>query len=136
MTQFLQAADEWDLERLYQNLADAKRQFAPHKQQEGFTYVELADFNREQIAAFARNWFVALFPNNQERGEALSSQFIETLNSLENQQIRELAVTPILLNLTCLVFGNRARFPSNRAKLYDHRSRIIGNLRICTMVES
>ncbi|MCP2726918.1 hypothetical protein [Limnofasciculus baicalensis] len=56
MTQFLQAADEWDLERLYQNLADAKRQFAPHKQR-GLTPVEklhlrglLCGYNPEEIA--------------------------------------------------------------------------------------
>ena len=84
----------------------------------GFTNVEVADFNNKQIAAFARNWFVA-FSQNMEEGKALVSQFVEQLKMKKNQQIRELAVTPILLNLTCLVFQAKADFPSNRAKLYE-----------------
>jgi predicted NACHT family NTPase len=83
-----------------------------------FTCVEVADFNNKQIAAFARNWFVA-FSQNMEAGKALASQFVEQLKMKKNQQIRELAVTPILLNLTCLVFHAKADFPSNRAKLYE-----------------
>ncbi|MEP6487206.1 NACHT domain-containing NTPase [Microcoleus vaginatus GB2-A3] len=86
--------------------------------EEGFTNVEVADFNNKQIAAFARNWFVA-FSQNMEAGKALASQFVEQLKMNKNQQIRELAVTPILLNLTCLVFQAKADFPSNRAKLYE-----------------
>ncbi|MEG4484984.1 NACHT domain-containing NTPase [Microcoleus sp. D2_18a_B4] len=85
---------------------------------EAFTCVEVADFNNKQIAAFARNWFVA-FSQNLEAGKALASQFVEQLKMNKNQQIRELAVTPILLNLTCLVFQAKADFPSNRAKLYE-----------------
>jgi predicted NACHT family NTPase len=83
-----------------------------------FTCVEVADFNNKQIAAFARNWFV-VFSQNMEAGKALASQFFEQLKMKKNQQIRELAVTPILLNLTCLVFHAKADFPSNRAKLYE-----------------
>jgi predicted NACHT family NTPase len=86
---------------------------------EGFTCVEVADFNNEQIAAFASNWFVAFSQNNLEAGQALASQFVEQLKLNKNQQIRELAVTPILLNLTCLVFQAKADFPSNRSKLYE-----------------
>ncbi|WP_333219695.1 NACHT domain-containing protein [Microcoleus sp. B3-C5] len=62
---------------------------------EAFTCVEVADFNCEQIAAFAINWFVA-FSHNLEAGKALASQFVEKLKLQKNQQIRELAVTPIL----------------------------------------
>lgn len=87
---------------------------------EGFTDVEVADFNDKQIADFANNWFVAFSKNNQAEGEALASQFIEKLKLPENQQIRELAVTPILLNLACLVFHVKAEFPSKRSKLYEH----------------
>ncbi|MBD2013898.1 NACHT domain-containing NTPase [Microcoleus sp. FACHB-53] len=95
---------------------------AAHKyrfQNDGFTYVEVADFNEKQIEGFANNWFVAFSKNNQESGLALVSQFIEKLKRRENQQIRELAVTPILLNLTCLVFQAKGDFPSKRSKLYE-----------------
>ncbi|MEG4811682.1 NACHT domain-containing NTPase [Microcoleus sp. F8-D3] len=91
---------------------------------EAFTCVEVADFNCEQIAAFAINWFVA-FSHNLEAGKALASQFVEKLKLPKNQQIRELAVTPILLNLTCLVFQAKADFPSKRAKLYEEGMEIL-----------
>ncbi|MEG4519790.1 MULTISPECIES: NACHT domain-containing NTPase [unclassified Microcoleus] len=91
---------------------------------EAFTCVEVADFNNQQIAAFAKNWFVAFSPN-LEAGKALASQFVEKLKLQKNQQIRELAVTPILLNLTCLVFQAKADFPSNRAKLYEEGLEIL-----------
>ena len=95
---------------------------AAHKyrfQNDGFTYVEVADFNEKQIEGFANNWFVAFSKNNQESGLALASQFIEKLKRRENKRIRELAVTPILLNLTCLVFQCIGNFPSKRSKLYE-----------------
>ena len=60
-----------------------------------------------------------------EAGKALASQFVEMLKLPKNQQIRELAVTPILLNLTCLVFQAKADFPSNRAKLYEEGVEIL-----------
>ncbi|MEG4145920.1 NACHT domain-containing NTPase [Microcoleus sp. Pol12B5] len=91
---------------------------------EAFTCVEVADFNCKQTAAFAKNWFAA-FSQNLEAGKTLASQFVETLTLQKNQQIRELAVTPILLNLTCLVFQAKADFPSNRAKLYEEGMEIM-----------
>ena len=84
----------------------------------GFTDVEVADFNKAQIESFAQKWFVAVARNNVEAGLATARQFIQKLNRSENQQIRELAITPILLHLTCLVFQSKTDFPSNRAKLY------------------
>jgi predicted NACHT family NTPase len=83
-----------------------------------FTDVEVADFNDEQIRSFSEKWFVAVTRGSQEEKLAKAGQFIESLNRPENYQIRELAVTPILLHLTCLVFQSRAKFPFNRANLY------------------
>jgi predicted NACHT family NTPase len=85
----------------------------------GFTEIEVADFNNWQIKTFAEKWFVAFGRNDHEQGKALASQFFKKLNRPENHQIRELAVTPILLNLTCLVFQFVADFPSKRSKLYE-----------------
>ena len=89
----------------------------PYKFQ-GFTEVEVADFNLEQISALVKKWFVAVSRSRQE-GEALASQFIEKLARPENKQIRELVCTPLLLNLTCLVFQAKAELPSFRSKLYE-----------------
>jgi predicted NACHT family NTPase len=90
-----------------------------HHQFQGFTDVEVADFNSEQVESFAQKWFVAVAGNKQSEGETLAYQFIDKLLRPENQAIRELAVTPILLNLTCLVFQAKADFPSNRSRLYE-----------------
>jgi predicted NACHT family NTPase len=112
----------WLTRKYYKNQFIVTCRIAASKyrfQQEGFTDVEVADFNDEQIAAFANNWFVAFSKENQAEGEAKASEFIEKLKLPENQQIRELAVTPILLNLACLVFSYKAKFPSKRSKLYE-----------------
>jgi predicted NACHT family NTPase len=86
----------------------------------GFTYVELADFDQNQIEAFAKKWFItATSKPNGEVGLNLATQFIDKLKLPENQPIRELAKTPILLNLTVSVFQAKADFPKKRSKLYE-----------------
>ncbi len=74
---------------------------------ERFTEVELADFDKDQIAIFARNWF----PWGN-----LAENFIQKLK--ENKPIQELASNPLLLTMLCLVFGENADFPANRSELY------------------
>lgn len=91
-----------------------------------FTEVEVADFKGSgQIKAFAENWFVAVDRNSKQQGLAKAAQFIEKLHLSENQSLLELARTPILLNLACLVFQEKANFPSRRAKLYEEGSDIL-----------
>ena len=84
----------------------------------GFNYFELADFSLEQVATFAKKWFVATAPN-PESGTTKAQQFLEQLHRRENQPIRELLTTPILLNLVCSVFQERLSFPTKRARLYE-----------------
>ena len=84
----------------------------------GFTYVELADFNPTQVEIFAKRWFVAT-ANNSEIGLTKANQFLEQLHHRANQPIRELVTTPILLNLICSVFQERLSFPSKRSRLYQ-----------------
>lgn len=77
---------------------------------EKFTEVEVADFDRKQIATFAQKWFQAKEP-------ARAEQFIEKLQ--DNDPIRELATNPLLLTLLCLLFEESAKFPANRSELYE-----------------
>jgi predicted NACHT family NTPase len=84
----------------------------------GFTYVEISDFGQEQIETFAKKWFVATAKNESE-GLSKAEQFLEQLLRPENQPIRELGITPILLNLICSVFKERSSFPTKRSKLYQ-----------------
>jgi predicted NACHT family NTPase len=75
-----------------------------------FTEVEVADFDEEQIAIFAQNWLLLNDPVKAER-------FMHKLK--DNEPIKELASSPLLLTLLCLVFGESADFPANRSELYE-----------------
>lgn len=84
-----------------------------------FTSVELADFTPEDVKAFAEKWFVLATDNLPEVGLAKAHQFMEKLATPENQFLRELAITPIILNLLVAVFENQNDFPTKRKKLYE-----------------
>lgn len=77
---------------------------------EQFTEVEVADFNQKQIAEFATKWFTVKHDLKKAK------TFIQRLK--DNKPIQELATNPLLLTLLCLVFGEAADFPANRAELY------------------
>ncbi|MBW4645914.1 MAG: NACHT domain-containing NTPase [Goleter apudmare HA4340-LM2] len=84
----------------------------------GFTEVEIADFTKSQIAAFANKWFLAVAKKPSMEAKALANKFIQKIELAENSQFLELAATPILLNLTCLLFQFTEDFPSVRSELY------------------
>jgi predicted NACHT family NTPase len=82
-----------------------------------FQCVEVADFNPEQVEIFAQNWF-ASFAETPESAE-LTVKFLNKLRLPENQPTAELAVTPILLSLTCWVFNDLKDLPAKRSDLYE-----------------
>jgi predicted NACHT family NTPase len=84
---------------------------------ERFTEVEVADFDEQQIAVFAENWFRA--KNDLPKAET----FVQRLK--ENKPIQELTSSPLLLTLLCLVFGDGNDFPRNRADLYEEGVKIL-----------
>ncbi|WP_017651579.1 NACHT domain-containing protein [Fortiea contorta] len=84
----------------------------------GFTEVEIADFTKTQIAAFAQKWFLTVAKNSHTEARALAQKFMQKLDLAENRQFLELATTPILLNLTCLLFQFIEDFPVARSELY------------------
>jgi predicted NACHT family NTPase len=73
-----------------------------------FIEVEVADFDDGQISTFAHNWFKnkAVKPNT----------FIKRLE--DNNRIKQLAASPLLLTLLCLAFEESGDFPANRSELY------------------
>jgi predicted NACHT family NTPase len=85
----------------------------------GFTSIELADFTQDDIEIFAQKWFVVAAGNNPEIGLKKATKFMENLALPENQSLRELGITPILLNLLVSVFQTLKVFPSKRSKLYE-----------------
>ena len=84
----------------------------------GFYNVEVDDFSPSQIKTFAQKWFAANLPT-VEAAEVKTKQFLEALDAAENQPLKELMGTPILLSLLCSVFLARSSFPKQRAKLYQ-----------------
>ena len=77
---------------------------------EKFTEVEVADFDDVQVKDFVNKWFKA----KNDLTEA--KRFIQKLE--EDKPIRELAASPLLLTLLCLVFEESGNFPQNRSELY------------------
>ncbi|UBF28535.1 NACHT domain-containing protein [Kovacikia minuta CCNUW1] len=82
---------------------------------EQFQAVEVAPFKPEQVECFALNWFTAM-AGTQEQGVALKNHFMEKLR--ESPQTTELAVTPVLLSLTCWIFDDLKCLPEKRSDLY------------------
>ncbi|WP_300422051.1 MULTISPECIES: NACHT domain-containing protein [unclassified Nostoc] len=75
---------------------------------EKFTEVEVADFDDGQIFNFTNNWF---------KDKAVKPEiFIKGLE--ENNRIKQLAASPLLLTLLCLAFEESGDFPANRSELY------------------
>lgn len=75
---------------------------------EQFTEVEVADFDEQQIATFAGNWF--------RHKEVKTEDFLGELK--KNNRVQELATSPLLLTLLCLTFEESGSFPTNRSELY------------------
>ncbi|MEL6262088.1 MAG: hypothetical protein AAFR12_13585 [Cyanobacteria bacterium J06626_6] len=77
---------------------------------EQFTEVEVADFDDGQIESFSTKWFQA------KKDEVKAETFMKRLR--QDKGIRELAASPILLTLLCLVFEESGTFPANRSELH------------------
>jgi hypothetical protein len=75
-----------------------------------YSIVEVADFNELQIQTFATRWFGV--QGEQKKAAA----FVEKLKA--NRPILDLASSPLLLTLLCLVFQGRNDFEGTRAELY------------------
>lgn len=82
---------------------------------EQFQAVEVADFNPEQVESFALNWFTAM-AETPEQGVENQKRFIERLR--KTPQAAELAITPVLLSLTCWIFDDLKCLPEKRSDLY------------------
>ncbi len=86
------------------------RNAATEYQFERYQYVEVADFDKSQIETFIGKWFQL----NVAQGEALW----RALNKKKRQGVLELAQTPLLLALFCIVFNELGELPACRSELY------------------
>ncbi len=78
---------------------------------DGFTDVEIADFDDEQVTTFAGKWF----SDSPQKGE----RFLAELSKPDHRGLRELAKTPLLLALLCLAFEDTLTFPPRRNEIYE-----------------
>jgi NACHT domain len=86
-----------------------------------FTDVAMADFDPMQIRQFISNWFHS--QADRELGTALKCWSL--LQKTENAAAKELAQTPLLLTLLCLVYDRSQNFPQNRSVLYRKALRVL-----------
>ncbi len=104
-----QDIDQFSRDWLKNRFAITCRIAAREYQFDKFTEVEVADFDDGQIETFVNNWF-------RERDESKAERLLERLKG--NEPVKELAKSPLLLTLLCLVFGERNDFPPKRSELY------------------
>lgn len=88
----------------------------------GFTSVEVADFDAEQVKQFVENWFKASCQSSAE-AEQPWTKFNTIVD--RNPALRELTVTPVLLSLMCLVFHDEGEIPSDIAGLYQRGIKLL-----------
>lgn len=86
-----------------------------------FTDVAMADFDSSQIKQFIFNWFNSALDQQVGTGQ----RCWELLNKPENAAAKELAHSPLLLTLLCLVYDRSQNFPNNRSGLYRKALRIL-----------
>ena len=76
-----------------------------------FTYLEMADFNDEQVQSYARKWF--------HKSKVKATQFLTELAIPENKGVRDLGRSPLLLSLICLAYDETLHIPQRRIELYE-----------------
>lgn len=86
-----------------------------------FTDVAMADFSAPQIKQFIFNWFQADVDQQAGTGQ----KCWDLMQKPEHLCARELAQTPLLLTLLCLVYDRSQNFPHNRSVLYRKALRVL-----------
>ncbi len=79
-----------------------------------FKDVAMAAFEDEQIQQFIKNWF----QKERDAETNTAERCWELLNSPDYQAAKELAQTPLLLTLLCVVYDEFQDFPKKRHALY------------------
>jgi hypothetical protein len=87
---------------------------------QGYTYVEMADFNEAQIREFVGKWFAGSTQQREKR-----ALFLSELEKPESKGLRELARVPLLLALLCLAFEDTLRLSQRRVELYEEALNVL-----------
>lgn len=76
-----------------------------------FDYFEIADFTTAQQTDFVQKWYAG--------NDSAFVRFTEQWKAPDNEGLRDLARTPLLLALLCLAFDETLSFPKRRVELYQ-----------------
>jgi hypothetical protein len=86
-----------------------------------FSDVTVADFDDKQIKQFIDNWFRA----EKDIQAGTAQHCWDLLKTPNHSATKELAQTPLLLTLLCLIFSDTQNFPEKRAELYRQALNIL-----------
>ncbi|MCO5214314.1 MAG: NACHT domain-containing protein, partial [Caldilinea sp.] len=84
---------------------------------DGFTYLEMADFVPEQVDHFVRAWF--LDADALDVSARLAQEMLDELARPDHAGIRDLGRSPLLLTLLCLNYAETLTFPARRVEIYE-----------------
>lgn len=79
-----------------------------------FSNVAVTQLNDRQIKKFIANWY----RSSDRKRSGIAEKCWESLQKPENVAIKNLAHTPLLLNLLCLIYESSQDFPDNRSQVY------------------
>jgi predicted NACHT family NTPase/DNA-binding CsgD family transcriptional regulator len=88
----------------------------------GFTAVEVADFNDEQVKGFVKKWFT-FYEDSAISVEIQCGKFQGAIDN--NPAFKELTVTPVLLSLMCLILKDEGNIPPQRSLLYERGIKLL-----------
>ena len=90
------------------------RDGSPHEG--GFAHLRLQPLTDEGLSVLVRRWYAAREPDARDRQRLIA----DLLGRLERSPAaRQLARSPLLATLICLVHGQRATLPGQRARLFE-----------------
>lgn len=92
------------------------RPHAETRQFESFKFVQIADFNEDQVEKFVRHWF---------DDSNLVNSLLRELKRAEHENIRELTRTPLLLVLLCIGYEHEPSFPKRKDQLYKQALQVV-----------
>ncbi|MEK9523109.1 HEAT repeat domain-containing protein [Streptomyces venezuelae] len=83
----------------------------------GFTDFMLQDLDREQIGAFAEQWFALACPDDPDQARRLIERVTTAVDA--STSVRELAGNPLILTILAII-GRRRELPRDRRTVYEH----------------
>ncbi|MFD3996851.1 HEAT repeat domain-containing protein [Streptomyces sp. NPDC058583] len=83
----------------------------------GFTNFMLQDLDREQIGAFAEQWFGIACRDDRDQARKLVERVTTAVDA--STSVRELAGNPLILTILAII-GRRRELPRDRRTVYEH----------------